>query len=111
MAFQDITPVKLGQGAITVAVSTLYTVPTLTRTFVKDIDIANTNAVSTSVNVYLVPNAGTAGAGNIIIPNISIPANSILQWTGSQVMNVGDTIQTSASTTGTTITASGGEAV
>lgn len=111
MAFQNITPVKLGQAAITIATATLYTVPANTRTFVKDIDISNNNMVSTSVTVYLVPNGGVAGTGNTLIPNMAVPGNATLQWTGSQILNSGDTIQTAASATGMTISASGGEAV
>ncbi len=109
--FQDVTPVKLGQSAITVAIATLYTVPANKRAFVKDIDLSNNNATPTAVNVYLVPNGGTAGATNILIPGMSVPNNGMLQWTGSQIMNAGDSIQTSAAATGVTITASGGEAV
>lgn len=111
MAFQNITPVKLGQAAITVAAAQLYLVPANTRTFVKDIDIANNNTVSTSGSVYLVPNGGSADSTNILIPSISIPGNANLQWTGSQILNAGDSIWTSASATGLTIIASGGEAV
>jgi|SRR5882672_2727107 len=111
MAFQDILPVKLGQAAIGIAVSTIYTVPVFTRTFVKDIDIANNNAVAALVTVYLVPSAGAAGTSNVLVPNVSIPANTIWQWTGSQILNAGDTIQVIASATGVTINISGGEAV
>jgi len=111
MAFQNITPVKLGTGAIAAGLTTLYTVPANTRTFVKDLDISNNNTTTTAASVYLVPNGGSADLTNILIPGISVPGKSILQWTGSQIMNAGDTIQTSASATGMTIIASGGEAV
>ena len=109
MAFDVITPVKLGQAAITVATATLYTVPGATVTFVKDIDIANTTAAPITVNVYI--GAGVASAANTLIPSISIPANSTLSWEGVQILNAADTIQTDASAVGCTITASGAEAV
>jgi siroheme synthase (precorrin-2 oxidase/ferrochelatase) len=41
MAFDVITPTKLGQAAITVGVTTLYTVPAATRTLLKELSIAN----------------------------------------------------------------------
>ena len=109
MAFDVITPVKLGQAAITVATATLYTVPASTRAFVKNIDIANTTTAAITVNVYI--GAGAAAAGNTLIPSISIPANSTLSWEGVQILDATDTIQTDASATGCTITASGAEAV
>src|SRR6266404_2426 len=111
MAFQNITPVKLGTGSISVGLTTLYTTPANTRTFVNDLDISNNNTTTAAASVYLVPNGGVAALTNILIPGISVPGKSILQWTGSQIMNAGDTIQTSASATGMTIIASGGEAV
>lgn len=111
MAFQSITPVKLGQAAITVATATLYTVPASTRTLVKQLDICNTTANSINVSVFLVPAAGTAGTTNAIFYTSTVAPYGNLQWTGIQVLNVNDTIQTSASATGCTITASGGEAI
>jgi hypothetical protein len=105
--FQSITPVKLGQVAIGTANTLVYTVPAATRTFLKDIDIANTMSIPISVTVYA--GAGQASA-NVLIPNVPIPANSIFQWTGSQILNTTDTINAVASATGCTISASGGEA-
>jgi len=111
MAYNNITPVKLGQAAITTGYTTIYTVPTSTRTFVKDLDIINTTAAAVGIYVSLVPSAGTAGTSNALFYNTQLPANTIVQWAGSQILNAGDTIQVKATTTGCTITASGGEAV
>lgn len=109
MAYDVITPTKLGQAAITVATATLYTVPASTRTMLTCFDVANTTAAAITVNVYV--GAGAAAAGNTLIPNVSIPANSVMSWRGSQTLDATDTIQTDASAVGCTITASGGEAV
>lgn len=111
MAFDVITPAKLGRGAIGATVSIFYTVPSATRTFVKNIDIANTNSTALSVTVYLVPAAGAAGTSNVLIPNITLKGNMPFQWNGVQILNAGDTIQAVASTTGATINISGAEAV
>lgn len=109
--FQIVTPVKLGQAAIATTLATLYTAPASTRTFVKDITLANTAAVSISATVHLVPSGGSATAATQLVPSMAIAANTLLQWKGVQTLNAGDTIQTIATATGVTINASGGEAV
>lgn len=112
MAFDTyLTPTKLGRGAIGATISTFYTVPVLTRAFVKNIDICNTTSTPMTVTLYLVESGGSAGAANTLIPGIMLPANGIYQWTGTQILNAGDTIQAIASTTGSTLNASGAEAV
>jgi hypothetical protein len=110
VAFQTVTPAKLGQAAMLTSASILYKVPASTRTFVKDIDIGNTSSAPIMVYVYLVPVGGSPGPSTVLIPGISVPGNSILQWTGTQVLNANDTIQIQASGLGCTINASGGEA-
>ena len=55
MAFQNVTPIQLGQAAITTGVTTVYTAPVNTRTYVKDINICNTTGISRTVSVFLVP--------------------------------------------------------
>ena len=112
MAFQNITGLQLGQAAMTTGYTTIYTTPSnpATRTYVKDITIVNTTAASISVYVSLVPSGGTAGAANAIFYANALPANTTVQWTGSQIMDSGGTIQVKASATGCTISATGGEA-
>jgi len=110
MAYQNITPVRLGQAALTTAYTTVYTTPASTRTFLKDVDICNTNAVSATVTLCVVPVGSAQGASTAILYQAVIPANSTLQWTGSQILNTGDTIKMTASTTGITATLTGGEA-
>lgn len=113
MAFDIITPEQLGQGSIATSPSltTLYTVPDKTRAILKTIDVSNTTTVKKRVNLYLVPSGGSASTSNILISNTLVPANGLLQWTGTHVMNTGDTIQSSGSDSGLTVTVSGGEAV
>jgi hypothetical protein len=111
MAFDVITPTKLGQAAITVGVTTLYTVPASTRTLLKEFSIANTTAAAINVRVFLVPSAGAAGTDNAFLYDVAVPNNNALQYDGIQVMNAGDTIQIQAASAGLTITASGAEAV
>jgi hypothetical protein len=111
MAYQNITPAKLGQTAVTTGVTTLYTVPASTRTLLKEFSVANTTGTPINVRVFLVPSAGVAGTGNAFLYDVSVPANNALQYNGIQVMNAGDTIQVQAASAGLTITASGAEAI
>ena len=111
MAFQNITGIKLGQAEITTSFTTIYTTPATTRTYVKDINICNTTATSLTVSVCLVPSGGTAGTGNALFYEWLLYPRDLYRWQGVQIMNEGDTIQVDASTTGATITVSGGEAV
>lgn len=110
MAFDVITPTKLGQAAITTGVTTLYTVPAATRTLLKEFSIANTTAADINVRVFLVPSAGSAGTGNAFLWDVPVPTANALQYNGVEVLNAGDTIQIQAVSTGLTIIASGAEA-
>jgi hypothetical protein len=109
--FQTVTAIKLGQAAITGTIATLYTTPALSKTYVKQLDICNTTAGALTVDVHLVPVSGSASTANAIYYTFSVAANSVLQWKGIQVMDAGETLRVRASSTGLTITASGGEAV
>jgi len=111
MAFDVITPTKLGQAVITTGVTTLYTVPANTRTLLKEFSIANTTGASINVRVFLVPSAGSAATTNAFLYDVPVPNNNALQYNGVQIMNAGDTIQIQAASAGLTISASGAEAV
>ena len=111
MAFSTITPVQLGQAPITNGYTTIYTVPVSTRTFVKDIDICNTTAGAVNVTVNLVPKSGSPTTDNALLYHITLPAYTVFQWSGSQIMDTEGTIQVFGSAVGCTITASGGEAI
>lgn len=110
MAFDVITPTKLGQAAITTGVTTLYTVPASTRTLLKEFSIANTTAADIPVRVFLVPSAGVAGTTNAFLYDVPVPTANALQYNGVEILNAGDTIQIQATSTGLTIIASGAEA-
>jgi hypothetical protein len=106
VAYDEITPTKVGQDVINATIATLHTVAASSRTILSVMDIANTTANDINVTVYA--GEGVASQANTLIPAVLVPANSVFQWTGSQVLHEGDTIQTIASATGCTITASGG---
>jgi hypothetical protein len=110
MAFQNITATRLAQVAIPITVLSAYRAPTDTRTFLKDMDIANTTAGAISVSVFIVQVGSTASTANALFYKVPIPGYSTLQWTGSQILNTGDTIQVQATAIGCTVTMTGGEA-
>jgi hypothetical protein len=100
----------MGQAQLAaVGTTVLYTCPANTRGFLKDIDVANTTQATLTARVALVPSAGAIGDGNTVL-FIDVPAKTTVQWTGSQILADGDTIQGQASGVGITVTASGGEA-
>ena len=101
MAFDVVTPASLARGVIPLTNDIVYTVPILTRTIVKTIDIINTTTNSITVTVTL----GTT----ILVSSVVIKRDGYYQWTGAQVLNAGDTISAIASATGTTLHISGGE--
>jgi glucosamine 6-phosphate synthetase-like amidotransferase/phosphosugar isomerase protein len=110
MAFQNIIGYKLGQSAATTSYFTMYTTPANTRTYVKDIDICNTGSVSNQFYIHIVPSGKSADTTNALFYNAPINARSTVQWTGSMIMNAGDTIQIKAGASGCVISATGGEA-
>ena len=113
MAYDTITPKKLGAGelAITPLLTTIRTTPLLARDIVKTIDIANNGAVSATVSVHLVGDGDVADNTNVLIPSVSIPPFSMFQWTGAQVTDENDTIQAQSDVAGVCVNISGGEAV
>jgi len=107
-AFQIVTPAKFCQMALVPAITLAYTVPGNMVAYLKDIDIPNTTGAPIAVTVYI---GNGTGPSNVLIPNITIPANSIFQWTGTQILNTGDTIQAIAAALGCNLIASGATAV
>ena len=110
MAFQDITGTLLAQAEMTTDYLAVYTTPANTRTYVKDITITNTTGSTIRIYVSLVPDEGTPGASNALFYNTILPAYTVVQWTGAQIMNVSDTVQVKASAAGCTVNITGGEA-
>ena len=111
MAFQDITGIAIAQAVITTGYTTIYTVLADQRLYIKDMDVCNTTAGALTVTIHLVQNGNVADTTNAIFYGSSIAANDNLQWTGTQLMDVGGTIQVKASGAGLVINISGGVAV
>lgn len=111
--FRYVKPKKLCTSAVPVSptVTIGYTVPQKTVAILKDIDVANTSAAFVNLTIYLVPSGGSPSADNTLIPACEIPPNSVFQWSGTQNLEEGDSIQYMASASGCAIHCSGAEAV
>ena len=110
MAFQNVVGNRLAQAETTTSYVTIYTTPSLTRTYVKNIDICNTTGGSLTFFISLVPKGATAGAANALFFGSTLTANETYQWRGTQILTPGDLISVKASGAGVTVTISGGEA-
>ena len=101
---------RLAQGAITTGAGTLlYTTPTGIRTEVLDLCIANTTTGPLTAAIHLVPTGASATTANMLFPTVTVPANTLIQWTGTQVLDAGDFVQGIGSAAGITVTVSGDE--
>ncbi len=99
---------KLGTGAITTGAGTqIYLVPTGIRTEVLDMLIANTTSGALTAAIHLVPTGGSAATSNMMFPTVTIPANTVVHWSGIQILNAGDFIQGIGSAAGITVHVSG----
>ena len=101
---------KLAQGAVATGAGTLlYSTPTEFKADVKDITFSNTTSSPISLKVHLVPTSGVVDSTNMFVPNVSVPGNTFVQWSGTQTLNVGDFVQGIASAVGMTISITGEE--
>jgi hypothetical protein len=111
MAYQDITGIQIAQAEVTTGYTTIYTVAASQRLYIKCVDVCNTSGAATTFTMHLVANGSSALVGNALFYGSSIAANDNLQWTGTQLIDVGATIQVKASAANLTVTISGGIAV
>jgi len=81
--------------------TTLYTIPSNTTGVVTNIVIANTGASAYTGTIYL--------DDVVLVPTVSIPANSQYDWEGKQVLAANKTIKGGASNTAITFHISGVE--
>ena len=85
--YQDITGIKLAQAELTTDYEVIYTSPTDTRTYIKDITVINTSGGSKRIYINVVPAEATTISANAIFYNTLLPAYTTVQWTGVQILN------------------------
>ena len=106
-----LTPKQLGQAAITVSATPVYTVPANTVGVIQSIDIVNTASATRTVRVHIVPSGGSVSTANALIYDMSIAASGELSYAGPLMIEAAGFISVLASDTGLTITVSGFEHV
>jgi hypothetical protein len=85
----DIAKRLSGPALLSNAAATVYTVPAVTTTIVRNIHINNTSSSSVTVTVSIGANA----AGTQIFTNLTLGANVTIDWTGFFVLAASETIQ------------------
>lgn len=87
------SPTALAQNCqASTSETTIYTVGSGLQAIVKQIVLANVTSSAATYSVSIVPSGGTAGVTNRILEQVSIPANSTVNFDLSQVMDEGDFI-------------------
>ena len=79
---------------------TVYTAPVGTNTIIDKFTAANQDGSSHTLNVNLVPNGGSVGAGNLLIDAQSVSGSSVTDFSGylqNQILNAGDFLSIKAS--------------
>lgn len=95
------TSKALARTAAATSSTTLYTVPSGTTTIVTNIVIANTNGTAQTATISL--------DGVVLIPAVSVPANSVVPVDIKQTLSATKTISGFASSTAVTFHISGVE--
>lgn len=85
----------VGPTLLTNTTATLYTVPGSTQAILRNIIIANTSGTAATARLSI----GVDAAGTRILPEVSIPANSIFEWSGFLVMEAAETLRGHSGTT------------
>lgn len=96
------------QGAATTGLTTLYTTPSNSTSYLTEVNISNTSATAATFSIYIVPLNDTAASSNALFYLAPIQGRSTVQWQGSVFLPSGATIQAQGSTTSINFYATGG---
>lgn len=99
MAFTIVQYIRQVNAAVVVASTTQYTVPASRQDVVKCVTVCNTAGTSITFTLSF--------AGVPLFTGATIPGNQTLTWTGTIVLNAGETIVTAASAVNLTLIISG----
>ena len=95
-----VEPRKLVEGVLlTTSAAAYYITTSKVRAIIRKVSVTNSTAGAVTVTVYLVPPGGTAGAGNMIVPPLSLAAATYtsLDISGHVLVAGGASIQALAS--------------
>ena len=99
MAFTTVQYIRQVATNISNVLTTNYTVPASRQDVIKCINICNPTGSAITVSINM-------GGANLFATMV-IPATQTLTWTGTIVLNAGDTIQSQGSVSGLQLTVSG----
>lgn len=89
------TAKRLGGPALVAnSEGTLYTVPGVTTAILRNIHIVNTTATAATIKMSI----GADAAGTRILGDLSIPANSVYDWSCFLVMAAAETLRATGGT-------------
>lgn len=95
-----------GPTLLTTSAVTQYTVPGSTTATVRSIHVANETGTAATFTLSL----GTDGAGKRLFKDVSVPANGVLDWSGTVILAAAEVLQALAGTgSALTLTVSGVE--
>jgi hypothetical protein len=110
-----VTPKQIIEGtSLTAAIATYYTAPVNTTTIIRRASFTNYSGEAQSINVWLVPNGGTATNNNIVLQDQALAIGQTLSASDieGQILEPGDSLQAQAGITASVnIMASGTEIV
>lgn len=98
-------PKLIYQGLLTNASATLYTAPAAPtsgpppKVVIEEIVIANTDSAARTLTLYAVPANGTISNTNVLLPAVSLAANSFTRLDLQTVMEASGTLRGFADTT------------
>lgn len=92
-----LVPVSIVQ--LTGSFATIYTVPGATTATVTMLHLVNTTGSPVTVDVCVVPNAGSAQQSTAILWSYSIGANDVLEILKGDIWSTGTTLQARAAAT------------
>ena len=88
-------------SALTASAAGYYTVPAATTTIVKEIEICNTDSVTRTFTLYMLPTAGTSpGVANTMFISVTMQPSETKIFGLTRVLTQGNTISAFASQAG-----------
>jgi hypothetical protein len=111
MSFTVVQYKRFVQTQMPTAWTNIYTTPAATQDILKSIDIVNASPQTVNVSLCIVPSGGSPGPANALFYVLTLASSAAEHWTGTQVMNAGDSIYVQCNISqSATVTASGLEA-
>ena len=80
------------------AVADVYTVPAATQTVVSTITATNVDGTASDINIYVVPDGGTAGVANALVYAAELGANTVQAFTIGLTLGAAEKISVQSAT-------------